>query len=38
MTAAGNDTDQAFLVAEINGDEMCVQRHLARRARSSTPA
>ena len=22
MTAAGNDQDQAFLAAEINGDEM----------------
>jgi hypothetical protein len=22
LTAAGNDTDQSFMVAEINGDEM----------------
>ena len=38
ITAKGFDTDLAFMAAEITGDEMYLQRHLARRGRSSTPA
>ena len=37
LTAGGFDTDLAFLAAEIDGDELLLQRDLRARARSSTP-
>ena len=38
LTAKGFDTDYAFMVCEIDGDQLYFNADRAQRARSSTPA